>query len=79
MYVDMLFPDYELTYYNKVSKPHFYFNFRLLVMRLLRLLKKLPWFSMIMVAILLLIYNYADSQSKMDELQQVLMESYRGR
>ena len=75
----MLFPDYEITYYNKVvSKPHFYFNFRLVIMRLLRLLKRLPWFSMIMVAILLLIYNYADSNSKMDELQQALMESYRG-
>ena len=75
----MLFPDYnEIPYYSKVSKRHFHFNFRLLAMRVLRLFKKLPWFFIITVVILLLIYKYSDSQQKMDELQQALMERYRG-
>ena len=78
---EMLFPDLEIPYYSKVSKVskrHFYFNFRFIIMRILRLLKRLPWFSIIIVVILLLIYKYANGQNKMDELQQALVESYRG-
>ena len=78
---EMLFPDLEIPYYSKVSKVskrHFYFNFRFIIMRILRLLKRLPWFSIIIAVILLLIYKYANGQNKMDELQQALMESYRG-
>ena len=75
---EMLFPDIEIPYYSKVSKRHFYFNFRFIIMRILRLLKRLPWFSIIIVVILLLIYKYANGQNKMDELQQALVESYRG-
>jgi hypothetical protein len=78
---EMLFPDIEIPYYSKVSKVskrQFYFNFRFIIMRILRLLKRLPWFSIIIVVILLLIYKYANGQNKMDELQQALVESYRG-
>ena len=78
---EMLFPDIEIPYYSKVSKVskrHFYFNFRFIIMRILRLLKRLPWFSIIIVVILLLIYKYANGQNKMDELQHALVESYRG-
>ena len=78
---EMLFPDLEIPYYSKVSKVskrQFYFNFRFVIMRILRLLKRLPWFSIIIVVIFLLIYKYANSQNKMDELQQALVESYRG-
>ena len=76
----MLFPDIEIPYYSKVSKVskrHFYLNFRFIIMRILKLLKRLPWFSIIIVVILLLIYKYANGQNKMDELQQALVESYR--
>lgn len=58
----------------KVAKA---FNTRYFAMRVPRLLKKLPWITLMLVFLIFLIYKYAESQKEVDELRQILIEKHK--